>query len=165
MSGYTKLFASILDSTIWSLSKESRLLWITMLVKKNRNQIVEASVPGLANAARLTLEETEESLRELSSPDKYSRTKEYEGRRIQEVSGGWLVLNGEKYRDMLSLEERREYKRKKQQEYRDKQAAKKRVRAQNDAREARFVKEDANGSRDEADAIAAEGTEISIDHS
>lgn len=162
MSGYTKVFATILDSTVWGLSKEARLLWITMLVKKNREQIVEASVPGLANAARLTLDETERSLVELAAPDKYSRTKEHDGRRIREVPGGWLILNGEKYRDMLSLEERREYKRKKQQEYRDKQAALKRIRAQNDSREARFVKADERGDHKASDNISSEGLPTSL---
>lgn len=162
MSGYTKVFSSILDSTVWGLSKEARLLWITMLVKKNRQQIVEAAVPGLANAARLSLEETEKSLAELSAPDRYSRTKEHDGRRIQEVPGGWLILNGEKYRDMLSLEERREYKRKKQKEYRDKTAAKKRVRAQGAERETRFVEAVEAGNEPLADQIAAENLSASI---
>jgi|HubBroStandDraft_6_1064221.scaffolds.fasta_scaffold148059_2 hypothetical protein len=123
MSGYTKLFSSILDSTVWSLSKEARLLWITMLVKKNRAQVVEAAIPGLANAARLTVPETESALKELLAPDSYSRTKEHDGRRIEEVPGGWLVLNGAKYRDMMSKEERKEYQRLWAQEKRDREKA------------------------------------------
>lgn len=118
MKGYTKLFASILDSSVWSLSKEARLLWITMLVKKDRDQVVRAAVPGLAHAARITLQEAEAGLKELMKPDPYSRSKDFDGRRLEEVSGGWLVLNGEKYRDMLSQEERREYQRVKQAQYR-----------------------------------------------
>lgn len=118
MAGYTKLFSSLLDSTVWALSKEARILWITMLVKKNRAQIVEASIPGLAHAARLTVPETERALDELEKPDKYSQTKEHGGRRILKVDNGWFVVSGAKYRDMLSLEERREYQRQWQSEYR-----------------------------------------------
>lgn len=117
-TGYTKLFSTILDSTVWGLSKESRLLWITMLVKKNRDQIVRASVPGLARAAILTVPETEAALEDLKKPDPYSQSKEHEGRRILDVDGGWFVVNGEKYRNMLSEEERKEYKRQKQAQYR-----------------------------------------------
>lgn len=120
MSGYTKIFSTILDSTVWELSKEARLLWITMLVKKDRNQVVISSIGGLAREAVLTREEVERALEELSRPDPESRSKEFEGRRIVPVEGGWFVVNGAKYRDMLSKEERREYKRAWQAEYREK---------------------------------------------
>lgn len=120
MSGYTKLFTTLLDSTVWALSKEARLLWITMLLKKNRDQIVECSIPGLAHAARLSVEETEVALEELGRPDPYSQTKVKDGRRIEKIDRGWLVINGELYRNLLSAEERLEYKRRKQKEYRAK---------------------------------------------
>ena len=118
MTGYTKLFGSIVDSTIWRESKETKIVWITMLAKANRDGIVEASLPGLADAARVTIEECESSLKGLSSPDKYSRTKDFEGRRIEEVDGGWRVLNHAKYRAKMNSDERREYFRLKKQEYR-----------------------------------------------
>jgi hypothetical protein len=51
-------------------------------------------------------------------PDPHSRTPEHEGRRVAKVEGGWLILNHKKYRDMMSLEHRREYKRLKSAEYR-----------------------------------------------
>ena len=47
MTGYTKLFGSIVDSTIWRESKETKIVWITMLAKANKEGIVEASLPGL----------------------------------------------------------------------------------------------------------------------
>jgi uncharacterized phage protein (TIGR02220 family) len=109
MTGYTKLFGSIVDSTIWRESKETKVVWITMLAKANRDGIVEASMPGLADAARVTLDECESALKCLMSPDKHSRTKDYEGRRIEPVDGGWLVLNHAKYRAKMNADERREY--------------------------------------------------------
>lgn len=118
MIGYTKLFGSMLDSSVWQLSKDARLLWVTMLLKKDRDQIVRAAVPGLAHAARLTLPETEAALAELERPDKYSQSPDHEGRRIVKVDSGWFIVNGAKYRDTLSAEDRREYNRLKQQEYR-----------------------------------------------
>lgn len=118
MAGYTKLFSSILDSTVWQESKETRLVWVTMLVMKNRNQIVEASVPGLAKRAGVAISEAEMALERLKEADPYSRTQEHEGRRIKDVDGGWLVLNGEKYRDKMSADEVRAYKAQKQKEYR-----------------------------------------------
>lgn len=117
-AGYTKLFESILDSTIWGESNETRLVWITMLAMRNYRHIVEASVPGLARRARVSLEDTEKALKKFRSPDPYSRSKEHGGRRIEDVPGGWLILNGEFYRNKLNEDERREYQRVKQAEYR-----------------------------------------------
>lgn len=118
MSGYTKLFTTILDSTIWQESKETRLVWITMLAMKDKQQIVQASVPGLAKRAGVEVTECEVALARLKAPDPYSRTKAHEGRRVEEVEGGWLILNGAKYRELMSREDRREYQRVKQAEYR-----------------------------------------------
>ena len=89
-----------------------------MLALSDKNGTVQASVPGLATMSRLTLTETEIALERLHSPDKYSRSKEHEGRRIETVDGGWLILNHAKYRDQMCSEERREYLRIKQQEHR-----------------------------------------------
>lgn len=98
-------------------------MWITMLVMKDGRQVVEASVPGLARAAGVSLEECARALEVLKSPDPYSRSRDFEGRRVEGVDGGWLVLNGAKYRQKLGPEERREYKRVKQAEYRKRKKA------------------------------------------
>ena len=117
---FTKLFSSILDSTIWQEPAETRLIWITMLAMVDRRGEVHASIPGLAKRAGVTLSECENALECLLSPDKYSRTPDHEGRRITPIDGGWELLNHAKYRALLSAEERREYNRKKQAEYRAK---------------------------------------------
>jgi len=118
IQGYTKLFSSIVTSTIWSESNETRLVWITMLALSDKDGYVAASVPGLANLTRITIEGCEAALHVLLNPDKYSRSKEFDGRRIEEVDGGWRLLNHGKYRKLLSAEERREYLATKQREYR-----------------------------------------------
>lgn len=116
--GFTKIFESLLDSTVWQESKETRLVWVTMLLMKNRNHVVEASVPGLAKRAGVTLAECEAALERFRQPDPYSRTKDYEGRRIEDVAGGWKILNGEAYRQRMSPEERRAYQAAWMKEYR-----------------------------------------------
>ena len=118
MAGFTKLFNSILDSTIWQEPHETRLLWITMLAMCDARGEVQSSIPGLAKRAGITLEECESGLLTLSGPDRYSRTKDHEGRRIAQIDGGWRLLNHGRYRELLSAEERREYNRKKQAEWR-----------------------------------------------
>lgn len=84
----------------------------------NNEGMVAASVPGLADFAKITLEECEEGLRRLMMPDEYSRSPEHEGKRIAKVDGGWVLLNHGKYRAMMNADERRQYLTRKQQEYR-----------------------------------------------
>jgi hypothetical protein len=115
---FTKLFNSILDSTIWQEPLETKVTWITMLAMADRNGEVHASIPGLAKRAGVTIPQCEAALACLASPDPYSRTKDNEGRRIEAIDGGWTLLNHGKYRALLSKEERREYNRRKQAEYR-----------------------------------------------
>ena len=108
---YTKLFSSITDSTIWSESAETRIVWITMLAMCDKNGWVYASIPGLAHRAHVNIEETEKALNKFLSPDKYSRTPDNEGRRIEVIDGGWSLLNHPKYKAIRSADERREYQR------------------------------------------------------
>lgn len=120
MTGYTKLFGSIVASTIWREDNETRVVWITMLAMADRDGVVDASVPGLADMARVPIEATRKALEKFMSPDPDSRTDEHEGRRVKKVDGGWLLLNHAKYRHKMSLDERREYQKLKQREYRGK---------------------------------------------
>ena len=71
----------------------------------DKNGEVMASIPGLADISRVTLEECEAALTAFLSPDKYSRTKTDEGRRIQEIKGGWFLINHPEYRAMASKED------------------------------------------------------------
>lgn len=119
MPGYTKLFNSILASTIWRAPNTTRIVWITMLAMADKDGIVEGSVPGLADFARVEVEEARQALAELLAPDPDSRTGDHEGRRIEVVDGtGWRLLNHGKYRAKMSEDERREYNRQKQAEWR-----------------------------------------------
>lgn len=159
MAGFTKLFGSLVNSTIWRADDKTRLVWITMLAMAGRDGVVESSLPGLADAARVTIEECSAALAILSGPDKYSRTKDHDGRRVREVDGGWLLLNHAKYRAKMSADERRDAAAVRQQRYRDKNKPRRSaaaVRAEAESRERRFVAAHDNGDGDAADRIAAE---------
>jgi hypothetical protein len=108
LNGYTKLYASLIHSTIWREPHHVRVLWITMLAMCDAGAVVSASIPGLADAAHITLDECLDGLQRLSSPDPYSRTKDHSGRRIIEVDGGWLIINRNKYRDLVCPDHERE---------------------------------------------------------
>ena len=121
-NGFTKLHNGILGSTIWRESPSVKVVWITLLAIADQHGIVEATVPGLAAFANVSVEETEAALQKFLSPDKYSRTPDCEGRRIEVIDGGWELLNYQKYREKLSEEDRKENDRIRQQRRRDRLA-------------------------------------------
>lgn len=121
-SGYTKLFASILDSTVWGAPHHVRIVWMTLLAMADRDGMVESSIPGLVRRAVVSRAECEEAIAYLMAPDLDSRSPDHEGRRIAPVDSGWQVLNYVKFRERASLEERREKDAARQQAKRDREA-------------------------------------------
>jgi len=120
MAGFTKLYAEITDSSIWNEADKNRIVWVTLLARMGPDSIVRASVGGLAHLARVPRKDTEKALKLLESPDPDSRSADFEGRRIERVEGGFLILNGPKYREARSQDERRAYMREYMREYRKK---------------------------------------------
>jgi len=106
--GYTKLFESIVRSSVWDLDSDTTKVWVTMMALANADGVVESSIPGLAHESRVPLAKTEAALTTFLSPDSYSSSPEYEGRRIEQADGGWRLLNYDKYAEKLSKEEQRE---------------------------------------------------------
>jgi hypothetical protein len=108
--GFTKLFNTIVTSTIWQEDDKTRIVWITMLAIADAAGIVGASIPGLASVSNVSVNAARAAVKTLLAPDADSRTKDFDGRRIEEIDGGWRILNHAKYRRMLNEEERKEYK-------------------------------------------------------
>jgi len=79
------------------------------------------TIPGMAAIARMSLKDAQESIDALCAPDPHSRSKEYDGRRLIETDGGWLIVNYAKYRQKRDPEKRREQNRKAQERFRSKQ--------------------------------------------
>lgn len=115
---FIKLFSSITTSSIWAEDDATRIVWITLLAMSDRTGYVAASVGGLAHEARVDRERCEAAIKKLSEPDSDSRSKEFDGRRIEVVAGGFQLLNYAKYREIKSEEERREYMRAYMRDYR-----------------------------------------------
>lgn len=109
------LWQDILTSSIWSETHATRIVWITMLASADEEGIVHASVGGLAHLARVPHAECQLALDVLKKPDDDSRTKDKEGRRIEDVDGGWRIINWKKYQLALApkrpSEKRRAYMR------------------------------------------------------
>lgn len=125
MAGFAKLFSSIITSTIWCESHSTVRVWIAMLASADASGVVEGSIPGFARVACVTIKEMEDALGVLLAPDPHSRTKEHEGRRLEIIDGGWLVLNYAKYREHGQAKEgsRAPYHREWRRKQREKQFA------------------------------------------
>ena len=121
---FVKLDTGILDSTLW-LDRDLREVFITALLmaqpcefSKSLHQIevdtlsttdftvppgwygfVQAAGMGIVNRAGVPRAEGMEALRKLGSPEVESRSKEFDGRRMVRVNGGYLILNFMQYRD------------------------------------------------------------------
>lgn len=98
---YTPLF-DLTDSSIWEEPYHVRILWITLMSRKKADQVVYADEYKLRKWSNLnTIEEVSDALRVLLSPDTRRPNQPYEGRRIEKVDGGWFLLNGHKYQEMM----------------------------------------------------------------
>ena len=100
MTHFVKLYASILDSTIWAEPAPTVKVWITLLTMADANGFVDGTLLGVMRRAIVSRDECETAIRVLESPDPDSKTPDHEGRRIERREGGWQILNHRKYRDL-----------------------------------------------------------------
>jgi len=99
MAGFSKLFSSIVTSSIWCEDHTTVRVWVAMLAMADARGMVEGSIPGFANLARVSLPEMRHAVEKLSAADPDSRTPDHEGRRIETAPGGWRILNYLAYRE------------------------------------------------------------------
>jgi hypothetical protein len=121
---YNKLYTKILDSSIWLEPNPTRIVWITFLAAMDEDGFAQfSSVRNLANRAMVTAEEAEAAVLTLESQDSESASKDHDGRRIERVDGGWMVLNAGLYRDIVTRTEKLRLNRERVARYRAKQRA------------------------------------------
>jgi len=101
MDTFAPLFQRIVDSSLWDEPDYVVKVFLTMLAKKDADHVVRGSAYNISKWSRKTEEEVIKALKVLSSPDKKRlEPQPHDGRRIQKVDDGWLVLNGAYYRKM-----------------------------------------------------------------
>lgn len=100
---YNKLFTKILDSSIWLENHATVRVWFTLMAAMDEDGYCSfASAPNLAHRARVSLPEVTDALKCLESPDPNSSDPDHDGRRVERVPGGWVVLNAVKYRELAT---------------------------------------------------------------
>ena len=109
MSGFTKLVPEITESSIWNEPSDIRIVWITLLAKKDVDGYVRGDARTIARLANVSVEACETALTLFQQPDASSHTPANEGKRIAPAPGGWVVLNHDKYREEGMTEAQREY--------------------------------------------------------
>lgn len=118
---WAPLFSKIVDSSIWQEPDDVVKIFLTMLAKKESDHVVRGNAYMIGKWAKKEEQEVIDALKVLSSPDtKRIEKQPYDGRRIERVDDGWLILNGQHYEDEMRKISRRVYKTKKAREYRDK---------------------------------------------
>lgn len=153
MNGFALLWGKILQSSIWvKESKETRLVWITLLAMKDFEGKILSSVIGLADRAKVSPDECRAALAVLLAPDPDDTSGVENGVRIREIAGGWQVVNHDLYR--FSTEAKREFWRQSKAEQRKKKKRPAR-RSKPSPGEHLAVQAEANGDTATADAIAA----------
>jgi len=122
---YSKLYSSIVHSSLWTAQDNVRLLFVTLLALADPQGYVYGSRSGLARAANISRKRGQRDPWEhLMAPDPDSsdlmRNPENEGRRIEEVPGGFRILNFLFYRSLRNEDDRREQNREAQARHREK---------------------------------------------
>lgn len=118
---YNKLFTKILDSSIWLEPDTTRIVWLTMLAAMDEDGFVQfASVANLAHRARVPVDAAREAISRLEGPDDESSDPEHDGRRVERVPGGWMILNARKYHELVTRAEKMRLNRDRVQRHREK---------------------------------------------
>lgn len=124
MRTWTPLWSGVVGSSLWDEPDFVLKIFLTMMALKDADHVYRGSAYQLGKESRKTEPEVLEALKILASPDtKRIEPQPFEGRRIQAVEDGWLILNGEKYRAQVQKEMKRLRDRRSQQAYRERQKA------------------------------------------
>lgn len=99
--------SEILSSSVWSEAAHVKLVWLTLLILCDTEGYVGASVPGIARAAGVTVDQARDAIRLFMLPDPDSRTQTHEGRRLEVADRGFRILNFREHLDRLSADRRK----------------------------------------------------------
>ncbi len=106
---YNRLFTKILDSSIWLEPCTTRIVWVTLLAAMDEDGYAHFSaIENLAARARVSVRDTKKAIECFLSPDPNSSNPDNNGRRIERIDGGYLILNAKEHRETFNREIQRE---------------------------------------------------------
>ncbi len=115
-SMYGKIFEEIFDSTIVAHGSNVVYVFMSMIVLSDKEGYLRITAPALAARIVMHLPDVESAIKILEKPDPNSNTPDFDGRRIVSISEitngqerrGWVVVNKDKFREIGSLEDRKD---------------------------------------------------------
>ena len=99
---WNPLDESLLSSSILAEGPDVVAAWMLLLASADRFGETHLTVPFVASVLRISEERVDVAFAVLAGPDKRSRTKEHDGRRIIPSGDGWLIVSHAKYREKAS---------------------------------------------------------------
>jgi len=108
---YTPVFREFTTSSMWAETPATRCVWLYLLLHADPEGFVPGTVPGLAVAANVALDDTRSAVEKFMAPDPDSNSQSHEGRRLQKVPHGWRILNFEYWRELARREAEKARKR------------------------------------------------------
>ncbi|MCA9497969.1 MAG: hypothetical protein KC588_02120 [Nitrospira sp.] len=120
---FGKLYASMYEGTLATVGPWQALITFQQLIiLSDQHGLVDMTPESIARRTTVPLDIIQIGIEALEKPDPQSRTTDEEGRRIVRLSDsrpwGWRIVNYLHYRNMRTAEDRREYMRNYQREYR-----------------------------------------------
>lgn len=80
-----------------------------------------SAIENLASRARVSVEDTRKALEVFMAPDQNSANPENEGRRLERIPGGYLILNAAYHRNLMNRTVQREQNRERVTKFREKE--------------------------------------------
>ena len=119
---YAKTFASMFVGSMRGGGPEVFAVWTYVLANTTKEHRVELNVEDIADRIGMSASKVQEVIDHFCSNDEHSRSKVHGGKKlIREGEYQYFVVNHEEYCKILNEEDRKEYFRRKQQEYRERQ--------------------------------------------
>jgi hypothetical protein len=162
MNTWAPLWSGIVDSSLFEEPGDVVKVFIAICATKDSDHICRLDTYRLAKKCHLDELRTLEILKLLASPDQRRQIpQEFGGRRIRAVEDGWFVLNGEKYRNMVSDEMRKAKNRRGQAAFRARQKVKRWAQANGSPiaapGEAAYLRaENSGATQEQLDAVVSE---------
>ncbi len=120
---FAKVFGQIFDSSI-AEDYNCRRMFMDMLVLADSDGVVDMTHEAISRRTNVPVEEVRKYIGELQQPDRASRSKMEEGRRLIPVDSerdwGWQIVNYRHYRQIRDEEARRTYFREQKRKQRNK---------------------------------------------
>ena len=124
MNSWSPLSDGIVDSSIWEEPDHVFRVFIGMLSIKGPGDLVMLDSYKLHRRFHMEHGLVLDALKVLSSPDTKRPGQPHEGRRVEAVDGGWMILNGAEYREKARVIMKRARDARAQANYRAKKAGK-----------------------------------------